>query len=287
MDQDFNNNNIEQPVQDGAPMAPPEPPMQPMNDIQPMTPPVEPAPVADQPLFPSSAPAAPEAPVAPAPEGSEGIAFNMPTDDKKPKKGLLIGIIAGAGALVITGVILLIVFLGGGGGGTIGSLEEFKDAVKNLKAINCDLTLSGMEGMSAMLNDATITYQADDGWNNIHISAPALLGMQMWAVKEGDSYTVYSSAMGMNVKQTQTVKEFMSGQDGMMGGDFEEFADKAKLDCKPNKDADFTLPAGVEFKESSSLIDDDDDYDWDWDDDDDDYDYDYDYDYDFDWDWDE
>jgi hypothetical protein len=149
--------------------------------------------------------------------------------------------VAGIGGLVIIGVVLFLLLVVFNGGGQIKNYAEFKDALDNHKAINCEVTVSGGETST----DTTMTIQADDGWNKIHMIIPSLANVESWGVKEGDKYTLYGSVMGQNVKTTQSASEVYGTGSSTLP------EEKVKLDCKPNNQADFTIP-DRDWKESSS-----------------------------------
>jgi hypothetical protein len=246
-----------------APTAPPEPvtPEQPMVDpmlaaapdnspidvVQPIEPPAPIAPEAVNPV-PTPVPApipTPTPMVQPVAGGVVSSVAGMPTGTPpKSKKGLIIGLVAGIGGLIIIGVVLfliLVVF----NSGQIKNFAEFKDALENHKAVNCTAAISE-NGISV-----DMTIQATDGWNKMHMSAPAMMGMEMWGIREGDEYVVYASISGQNIKSNESAAEFDKSMGSTTNSDaFSE--DTAKLDCKPNNQANFDVP-DRDWKEDSSF----------------------------------
>jgi hypothetical protein len=247
----------------------------PTPEVTPTTPNTEPvaAPTSDPvpdpalPLAPESitptTSLTPQTPITPG----QPIGTTDPFPEKKSKKGLVIGIIASVSVLIIVGVVLILIFFVFNDKQdenpvksnnpvesqktedqkTIKSYAEFKDAIDNQKAMNCDMKVSQ--------NELTIdmTMQANDGWSKLYFAAPAMMGVEMWSIKEGDKYTTYGTAMGLNIKSTKTEAEFMQEM-GVTAWDDLSYEDSIKeLNCKPNNQADFTVP-DRDWKENGSLF---------------------------------
>jgi len=231
---------VESPVENPVEVAPPTEPVapeQPLADPAPVANPVEPVTPADPVAAPTPTPV-----VAPIVTGQPIVGSSAtPAGQPKSKKGLMIGLIAGIGGLVVIAVVLVL-FLFVFGGGKIKSVAELQDAVKNQKAINCTFTIS-MSGITV----ENYTFQTDDGWNNIHMKIPSMLNMEAWMVKDGDEYTMYTSAMGQYTKSTTAGPESSGAFDESY---FTEDTIK-DLECKPSSESDFTIP-DQDWQESSS-----------------------------------
>jgi hypothetical protein len=235
---------IEQPEM--APIAPeaaePVAPVDMANPTEPeptLTPSSEPVPTPEA----TPMPVVPESPAQPVGGDTASPTAAMPIGaPSKSKKGLIIGLVAGIGGLVIIGVVLFLLLVVFNGGGQIKNYAEFKNALDNHKAMNCDVTVS-QEGASV-----NMTIRADNGWNKVYMSIPSL--METWRIKEGDKYTSYAIVMGQYVKGTQSASEFDESAKDLVGEDTLS-EDKTKLDCKPNNQADFNVP-DEDWKEATS-----------------------------------
>ncbi|MCL1876975.1 hypothetical protein FWF74_03015 [Candidatus Saccharibacteria bacterium] len=225
-----------------APFAMPQSP-QPISDVLSQTPPTD----VTQPVQPVQVVQPGTFATPPQGPANPGATLNMPAG--KPNKNMFIAIAAGVGALLITGIIILIVTLVGGGG-KINSMSEFIDAMKNMKAVNCNMTFTGMEGIMSMIDGQTITIQTDDGWNKVHMAVPSMMNMNVVAIKEGDKYTEYVWGAGQGQKSTMSLSELQSSTGNMANEEqLQKYMDKIKLDCKPNNQADFSIPSDINFKE--------------------------------------
>jgi hypothetical protein len=186
--------------------------------------------------------AAPASPTQPVVAGGIGSATSMPADTPpKSKKGLIIGLIAGVGGLVIIGVVVIL-FLFVFNGGQIKNFAEFKKALEDRKAVNCTATIS-QSGI-----EAEMTIQANDGWSKVHMAAPSMMNMEMWVIKDGSEYTTYATALGQYYKSTQSNVELGSFDSDSLSED-----DVKDLKCKPNNQADFTVP-DHDWQESGSSL---------------------------------
>ncbi|MCL2451616.1 hypothetical protein FWD20_01925 [Candidatus Saccharibacteria bacterium] len=224
----------------GEPTDAPTPEVTPTPE-EPTTP-VEPAPeptLPEQPEAPAEAPLQPT-PTETTPDFSAQPIAGQPTTTASPpvsgkpksKKGLIIGLVAGIGGLLIIGVVLfliLVVF----NSGKINSMAELRDAIRDRKAVNCIVSMT-QDG--ATHHDMTI--QANDGWSKIHMSFSTPMDIEAWTIKEGDNYITYATTSGYNIKITQDSSTF--SPDNMTSND--SIPDDAELKCEPNNKADFTVP---------------------------------------------
>ena len=214
---------------------------------------------------------------APIPNQSDGMspaAIPVPAG-KKPKKKLIVALIAGIGGLILVGVTILVLVLFVFGGGRINSISELRDAIENQKAINCTVTMSiDMHGMSILGQEdggeVEMIIRADDGWSNLYVSVPTMFGMEAWLIRDGDNYTQYTRIMGMNVRTTVSESEFAEVADDMLGEMF-DVDQISSIDCEPNRRANFDLPSGVNWEDQdfadldSNFGEDDDEWDFDFD----------------------
>jgi hypothetical protein len=186
---------------------------------------------------------------------SIGTASTPP--QKKPKKGLIISIIIGALGLVAIGATVLVLFIFDGkkelegttnnqttannglavssseSSGEIKTVKELREAIQNQKAINCNLT---MTSGGATFNNVTI--QTNDGWSKIHLSTPSFLESEQWIIKDGDEYVAYLAMAGKNSKVTGAMAATYPESTARSTND----SDIENLVCKPNNQADFTVP---------------------------------------------
>ena len=200
--------------------------------------------------------------------------------NKKPKKKLIIGLIAGIGGLILVGVTILVLVLFVFGGGRINSISELRDAIENKRAINCTVTVNIDDDIGGLLtgllfgatDGIEMIIRADDGWNNLYVSVPTILGMEAWLIRDGGNYTQYTRMMGMNTKTTISESEFAGVADDMLGEAF-DFDQISSIDCEPNRRANFDLPSGVNWEEQDfadldsdfNFGEDDDEWDFDFD----------------------
>ncbi|MDR1970176.1 MAG: hypothetical protein LBQ11_02430 [Candidatus Nomurabacteria bacterium] len=163
---------------------------------------------------------------------------NLPTDQPKSKKGLIIGLAAGIGGLIIIGVVLVLVLFVFGGD-TIKTPEQLAQAIKDKKAINCVITKDGETG----------TIQSNNGWSKLRMKAPAGLGggeMNVLAI-EGDAMYVWSEgdSNGYKTKYDKTtIDRTTSGIDNDV-----KLKDTVKLNCEPSSQADYSVPSNIKFIE--------------------------------------
>jgi hypothetical protein len=224
-------------VQPTEPSAPEQPPVDLTAPAASTVPVGSTAPI--DPVAPVATPPAPTSPTQPAAGQPIASSVNPPTNEQpKSKKGLIIGLVSGIGGLVVIGVALVLIFFVFNGGGQIKNFAEFKDAIENRKALNCSAEIS-QNGVSLEM-----TIQADDGWNKLHMSIPSMMNTEMWTVKEGDKYTAYTTSMGQYMKSTQSSLDTSGINSSSLSED-----DVKNLDCKPNNQADFTVP-DEDWKES-------------------------------------
>ena len=171
----------------------------------------------------------------------------IPESSPKSKKGLLIGLIAGGVVLIaaIVAVLFLFVF----NGGTIGSLDEFKSAIDNKKAVNCIVTLAASDttgnssSSSALAGDMKITLQANDGWSKIKMKMNIMVEINT-LVTDG---TMYSWADGATTGQKA---QYNSSQ---IDSSISQIKSSAKsVECEPNNKADFSVPSNINFTDANS-----------------------------------
>lgn len=171
-------------------------------------------------------------------EPTTGQPMGAPNTPKTgPKKGLTIGLIAGIGSLVIIGVILFLVLFVFGGS-KINSISELKSAIENKKAVNCTVSK----------DNESVFLAANDGWTKIRMKM-ASMGQEVNSlVIEGDA--TYAWTDDGKIAYKMPYNSSMIGDLNFNDYDGED-EEGVKLDCKPNNQADFNVPSGVNFKESS------------------------------------
>lgn len=236
------------PTPEGTPemtpeMTPEAPQVTPTPDLTPSEAPVSaPEPVSfDQPIVAAADPVAPAptpAPTAPAfpaqPFAGQPIASSdvpVPTNSQpKSKKGLMIGLIAGAGGLVIVGVVLILsLFVFGGS-----DFKKFKAALENKKATNCTVSK----------DDDSMTVQANDGWSKFRVQygSTNLIALEdentvyMWTGTSSGYQMDYTSSIK---SQIESLSSTASGIDGTGPGE--------TIKCEANSKADFTPPSDIKF----------------------------------------
>lgn len=172
-------------------------------------------------------------------------------------KNLPISVIAavGGGIVVVVIIVLLLVF---GGGETIGSLSELKTAIANRVAANCTIHLSNAGGMEGVMDDTSITIQTDDGWSNVRYVAQ-LFGENINTIaKKTDAgdYTVYNwmNEDVIGYRSTRPAEDIETGVDLLFTNITEE--EVGRLDCQPNRRANFNIPSNINFSEEEVIIDD-------------------------------
>ena len=150
--------------------------------------------------------------------------------DSNKKTGIIIGVVVAA-IVIIGGVILTLFLTGVIGGKHPKNIAELQDAIRDQKAINCEITHSEEEGK--------MTLQANEGWSKIRMFGEAEgLKTDIWFI-EGDA--TYMSMMGMSLKTAydrSQVDEFIDG----MGDGSEEDDGKTNVSCSNPKDSDFAIP---------------------------------------------
>ncbi|MDR0957074.1 MAG: hypothetical protein LBM09_00640 [Candidatus Nomurabacteria bacterium] len=157
------------------------------------------------------------------------------TGKSKAKKGLIVGLVIG---LVLIGGTAAALFLPvfNGGGHTIGSVDEFREAVKNRKAANCVAT--------EVRTSVPQKIQANDGWSKVRANAQYGDSETNILLIEGDGIYTWSGTSG-----TKTPYD---------ASEFEEFARDVEnfeftVECEPNDKADFSIPSDVNWVDSSNM----------------------------------
>jgi cytoskeletal protein RodZ len=176
-------------------------------------------PMSNQPLV-----SGPAAPVASA---------NQPKSSKK----LIILLSAIVGGLVIIGVGVWLLFMFVLNGGTIKNVDELKAALEGNKAMNCTISVAS--------SDTQLLMQADNGWKNVRIAEinPDSRFETIY-LRKGDGYEMYDWTVGKKTghKDSVSVSEVTDVRDANS-----VVPSGAAVDCKPNNQADFSLPKDVTF----------------------------------------
>lgn len=178
-------------------------------------------------------------PFAQQPQGSPSTMLQSPVlPPPKSKKKMIIRIATIVGGIgIITGIVVLLmthVF----NGGTIGSVEEFKEAIENRRAINCWVTMdSGIPE-----DDIRMLIQTNDGWSRIRTQQPAFDNeLNVITIKDDFQYLwVEGNSSGNKYRGVLSMIEFTN------------FDSVRNVECQPNGRANFSVPRQVEFIERES-----------------------------------
>ena len=206
-------------------------------------------PESEVPAFPTQ-PTAPTAPLESTPltpntptfstppvTGQPPVSAGTPVDGKpKPKKGLIIGLIAGIGGLVIIGIVLfliLVIFKGD----TIGSISELKTAMKDQKAINCVISKDGDD----------ILLQTNNDWTKVRMRMNAS-GQDIEVLAIDDDAAYFWSGDGDEVAYKAPYASFKSTFNELQD-EIEDTSDDDDLElkCEPSSKADFKVPSDIDF----------------------------------------
>ena len=162
------------------------------------------------------------------PKGEGGN--NMKKNDKA-KKGLIIGIIAGV--VVIVGVVLACVFLLGGNYPK--DFAGVRQAFKDKKAINCEITEEGEENGSMII-------QANDGWTKFKMIAKGEgVEAKTWMIEGDATYSLMGSMAVKTDFSRSDIDDFM----GEFSSDDEEEEGNPEgvtVSCSSPSKNDFTIP---------------------------------------------
>ncbi|MDR0957073.1 MAG: hypothetical protein LBM09_00635 [Candidatus Nomurabacteria bacterium] len=235
-----------QPSQSEQPNLPTEPVLQVNPAMQSPAQPIQPAPQPMQQNFaqPASMPMIQQNPQM-QPIG--GAPLPPVANKPKSKKGLIIGLIVG-GVLLI-GITLLILFLFVfNGGDTIKSADEFRDAVRNKKAVNCEVDIKNIANASGgfeLAEGSKATIQANDGWSKVRMNVDLGIMKVNVLMIEGDAAYAWYGTTGTKIPYDAS--QIGETAEGMDEADFE-------VNCKPNSEADFSKPSNIDWVDSSSVL---------------------------------
>jgi hypothetical protein len=155
---------------------------------------------------------------------------------KKKNRGIIIGAIVGAAVIVIAVIVCVCVFMKG----RINSIEDFKAAITDQRAINCLITQRDV---------GEFTLQTSKGFDKVRIIATEDGQTQNLLAIRGDAtYFWGEDGTGYRMSDFSVVDDFINEITRAADEDEEEEADEDyTFECSSPKKADFGIPDDIEF----------------------------------------